>query len=406
MTKTKKKAPPPFRSIIELGGPMLDTDSLRKLAQNEPREFVERARVLVEEGELRWDKVRDLQRLFFSMADVQVPVQVNLGGQRSTIMASAFPLLAGEMSVAQINEAYMGVNTVGQELVTDMEDNKKVTTIAGILSEDNNIDRVDEGKPFPLVGAGEEKFQILHKRNGRRMQITAEMIEENDIAGIVDRLDAIGEIAAELIEEQTLRRVFDIDGSGTSPAEPYVLHHKGVGKALFRTNANNGLDRLPSTGNRVTTNALSDTSKLDTARARLAAMKNSRGKRIALPVSEMQLVVPDALSGLAATLLNSELQPGVENELNTWGPRGQWRPQLLSSPKIDDLSTTAWYLGNFRKQFRRKWKLRFETVTLTGNLQKFLESRIAYQSRTAWDVEVGARDYVYVVQCLSSTTAP
>lgn len=406
MSKTNKKAPPPFRSIIELGGPMLDTDSLRKLAQNEPREFVERARVLVEEGELRWGKIRDLQRLFFSMADVQVPVQVNLGGQRSTIMASAFPLLAGEMSVAQINEAYMGVNTIGGELCEDMEDNKKVTTIAGILSEDNNIDRVDEGKPFPLVGAGEEKFQILHKRNGRRMQVTAEMIEENDIAGIVDRLDAIGEIAAELIEEQTLRRAFDIDGSGTSPAEPYVLHHKGVGKALFRTNNNNGLDRLPTTGNRVTNNALADTSDLDNARARLAAMKNSRGKRIALPVSEMQLVVPDALSGLAATLLNSELQPGVENELNTWGPRGQWRPKLLSSPKIDDLSTTAWYLGNFKKQLRRKWKLRFETVTLTGNIQKFLESRIAYQSRTAWDVEVGARDYVYVVQCLSGTTAP
>ena len=108
--------------------------------------------------------------------------------------------------------------------------------------------------------------------------------------------------------------------------------------------------------------------------------------------------------GAAAKILNSELVPGVENEVSNWGPRGQYRPKLLSSPKLDDISTTAWYLGAFRRQFIRKWKLRFEYVTLSGDTKDFLERRIAFQARIGWDVEIGATDYVYVVQNLSSTT--
>jgi len=73
---------------------------------------------------------------------------------------------------------------------------------------------------------------------------------------------------------------------------------------------------------------------------------------------------------------------------------------------LDDLSTTVWYLGWFEKQFKRKWKLRFEYVTLGQDTESYLRSRIAFQARLGWDVEIGATDYVYVVQCLSATTAP
>jgi len=92
--------------------------------------------------------------------------------------------------------------------------------------------------------------------------------------------------------------------------------------------------------------------------------------------------------------------------LNNWGPRGQWRPRLLSSPKLDDLSTTVWYFGWFQKQFIRKWKLRYETVTLGTNTESYLRSRLGFQARIAWDCEIGAVDYVYVMQNLSATTAP
>jgi hypothetical protein len=174
---------------------------------------------------------------------------------------------------------------------------------------------------------------------------------------------------------------------------------------LYSSTANTPSTRTPS-GTRVTNNALVDETDLDAVRSVLAAMKNERGKRIAIPISRCTLLVPDALAGVANKLLNSEYVPGVVNEVSSWGPRGQYRPKLRTSPKLDDISTTAWYLGQFDKQFVRKWKLRMEYMMLTGDTESKLRARIAAQFRIAWNCEIGARDHVYVVQSLSGTTAP
>jgi len=401
----KKENRSRFISDVQFGNVGLDIGALRGLARSEPDAFMGKCQKLIDSGELRWDKINNLKNLFLALSDVQVPARVNLMGQQRAIMASAFPLLSGALTVAGINEAYDGVSTIGQDLVTEMEDNKKISQYASILSEDTHIDRVDEGQDFPEIGAGEEKYEIRNKRNGRRISITGEMIEENDLANITQRVNALGEIAGEMIEEQTLSRVCDINGSATSPAEPYVLRLNGSGTQLYNSTANSPGTRAPS-GTRVRNNALSDGTDLDAARAVLAAMLNSRGKRIAIPLSRCTLLIPDALAGIASKIINSELEPGVVNEINNWGPRGQYRPRLRSSPKLDDLSTSVWYLGWFERQFIRKWKLRFEFVSLSGDTESFLKSRIAFQARVAWDCEIGATDFVYVVQNLSATTAP
>jgi len=386
-------------------GRQMDVDGLRSMAQRDPAQFAARTQDLIDSGELRWSKVRDVKGLFHKLDGISVPAAVSVAGETRAIQASAFPLLAGGMTIAGIQEAYESVPAIGGELVTETEDNKRVSIYAGITSEDVNIDRVDEGKDFPEIGAGEEKYEIRSNRNGRRLSITAEMIEENDMPAIVERVNALGEIAAETVESQTLRRVTDHTGSAASGAEPYVLHLNGAGTALYNATAANPGARAAS-GTRVTNNALVDETDLEAARAKLVAMRNSRGERIFVPMSRCILLVPDALAGTAAKLTLSEYQPGVENELNAWGPRGMYRPRVLSSPKLDDLSTSAWYLGDFQRQFKRKWKLRFEYVTLSTDTESFLRSRLAFQARVAWDVEVGAVDYVYVVQSLSATTAP
>ena len=402
MTVLKRGEKPRITSNIVVGTRGIDVAGLREFAQRNPDRFVRLADDLIGQGKLTWRKLKNVTHLFRALIDLQVPTQQTVMGARSTVMASAFPVLISGMTIAAINEAYEAVETIGQELVTDREDNKKITTIAAILSEDVKADRVEEGKVFPLVGSSDEKFQIGHLRNGRRMQITAEMIEENDISGILELIDSLGEIAAEIVEELTLDRVYDRFGSGSSPAEPYVLRHNGVGKTLYTTSGT--LHTRAPGGTLVVNNALADATNLEAARVLLAKMLNSRGRRRGMRVSRMQLVVPDALATVASKLLRSELEPGVENELNDWGPRGSYQPKLISSPKLDDISTSTWHLGDFKKQFVRKWKLRFEPMSLAGNTQKMLESRIAYQSRLAWDVEVGCRDYGCVVQSRSGTT--
>lgn len=401
MAEEKKRQ---FVSNVQVGTGGMDIAGLRQLGIDHPQQFAARMQDLIDKGLLRWEKVRDLKGLFAATGDIQVPVVVELmPGVKRSIYASAFPLLAGGMTVAAVNAAYERVPTIGQELVTEMEDNKRFTVIASVESLDVNKDGVREGEDYPEIGASEETYRISHKRNGRRIAITAEMIEENDVANIVALVNALGEIGADYVEELTLDRVTDRYGSASSPAAPYVLNLKGTDTQLYNATANNPGTRAPS-GTRVATNSLVDGTDLENARVVLAAMLNSRGKRIAIPMSQCKLLVPDALASVAFKILNSEYEPGVENELNSWGPRGKYRPKVVSSPKVDDISTTGWYLGRFARQFVRKWKQRFEYITLTGDTQAFLMRRVAFQARMGWDCEVGARDYNQVVQSLEGST--
>jgi len=398
-----------FRTNLVPVGRRLSLYDLRSLARSEPRDFIHKISQGVADGKLSLKDIRDWKGLYSVLADVPVQVSMDIAGAQRTISASAMPIFTGTLAIAAINEAYAAVPSVGEQLVTDFEDSKKVTSIGAIHTLDKEgTDEVKELKDFPEVGVSEEKVEIRHKRNGRKITISAEAIEENDVADIVSRINALGEIAGEWIEEQTLERVTDHYGSGASPAEPYVYRPAGTGTQLYIATANYPGARAPS-GTRVNNNALVDETDLAAARTVLRAMKNARGKRINIPWSEVQILVPDALEDTLMKIVSSELVPGVENEVSGWGPRGKYYIPLercLSTPKLDDLSTSAWYMGAFKRQFRRKWKLRFEYVTLGSDTQAYLNSRVAFQARIAWDVEVGAVDYVYCVQSLSATTAP
>lgn len=392
---------PRLVNSIQVGsGNRLSMADLRMFAKNDPVGFVTRTQAMIDSGKLSWNDITDLRGMFQALGDVQVPVEIEIAGVQRSIMASAFPLLSGNLVVKAVNAAYESVETIGQELVQDMEDAKAVTVIANIHSMDVDKDSVKTSEDYPEIGATEEKFEIRNKRNGRMISINAETIEENNVADIVTRCNALGDIAADRVEEQTLARVTDLNGSTASPTEPYVMHQDGAAIALFSTSA-----KARGT-NRINSNALVDYTQLNAARALLANMKNSRGKRINIPISQCTLLVPDALVGTALTILKSEYIPGDFNALNPWGPKGIYQPKLLSSPKLDDLSTTAYYIGIPRKQFVRKWKLRFEYMTLTGDTESLLRRRVVFQARIGWDVEIGASDYVYWVQSLSGTTAP
>lgn len=397
-----------FIPDIRPGSPGMSIYDLRTTAKADPAAFVHKVHDLVAAGKIRLSQIRDIRSLYQGLADVRVPITVDMMGAQRAMSASAFPILVGAAIIAAINEAYLQYPAIGQELVSEMEDSKKVTSIAAIHSLDVNVDEVKELDEFPEIGAKEEKVEIRHRRNGRRLTISAEMVEENETADIVQRVNALGMIAADWVEELTLDRVYDKFGSKASPSEPYVYRPEGTGTALYSATANTPGTRAPS-GNRINSNALVDETDLDAARTRLASMKNERGKRINIPYSERKLILPDALMPTALKILNSELVPGVVNEVSNWGPRGKFNipvERVVSSPKLDDISTGCWHYGAPQMQFVRKWKLRFEYVTLGEDTESYLRSRIAFQARIAWDCEIGSTDYVYVVECLAATTAP
>jgi len=391
-------------------GRSLSVYDLRNLAKNDPKNFLHKVNSGIESKKLKLSDIRDIKGLYGALADVQIPVVMTdpVGIQRA-IHASAFPILTGTLAIAAINEAYEGVPNVGGELVTEMEDSKKVTTIAAIHALDKEVDELKEGQDFPEIGVDENKVEIRNKLNGRKLVISADAISENEMADIITKVNALGIIAGEHIEEQTLERVTDHYGSGTVPAEPYVYRPNGTGTQLYSASANTPGTRAPS-GTRINNNALVDSSDLEAVRTVLRAMRNARGRRVNIPWSEVIILVPDALLGILLPILNSEMVPGTVNEASNWGPKGRYhisRERVVSTPKLDDLSASAWYAGAFKRQFKRKWKLKFEYVTLGQDTQAYLNSRVAFQARIAWDVEIGSNGaYESCVQSIDGTTAP
>lgn len=396
-------------NIVPVTGRNLSLQCLRTLAKNEPDVFVHKIQEGVNKGKLNFKDFKDLRALYGALADIEVNVIMqDPSGTQRAISTSAFPILTGTTAIKAINDAYLEYQTIGGQLVEEIDDPKKITTIAAIHNQDKDQDEVKELKEFPEVGSVEEMVEIRHKKNGRKLTISAEAISENEVANIVSKLNSLGKIAAKHVEKLTLRRVTDYDGSASSAGEPYVYRPNGTGTTLYSASANTPGTRTPS-GTRYTSNALVDETDLDNARTRLRSVVDEQSERINIPWSMVYLLVPDALVGTALKILNSEYVPGVENEVSNWGPKGKFYippERVLTSPKLDDLSTSAWYLGAFKEQFKRKWKMRFEYVSLGQSTQAYLDSQVAAQFRVAWDCEVGAVDYVYVVQNLSGTDSP
>lgn len=390
---------------VQVGSSGLDVAGLRELAKNNPQEFAQRASDIIESGDFTWTDVSDLKGFYRAFADIPVQAQVEDNGQFRTMDTAAFPLLAGNLSLAGVTAAYEAMPKVGGELCTDMDVNKKEVNFVNITHSAPEGTRTAEGQDFPMAGAGEERYTIRTERHGLRIAVTQELIEENDVVGVMQRLNYLGEKMAKEIEIATLKAVTDHTGSAASPVEPRALIVNGSPSPLFTT-TNSVQTRLPSNGNRLTSNAFVDASDLDNARIRLAAMTDSEGDRIPLRYGDLVLLIPDALLGPVSQLLGSQMEPGNINALNNWGPQGMWRPKVVSTPFLDALSSTAWYLGNFKRQFKRCWKIKMENLSLSDP-KTYLTKRVAFESRVAWALGIGSTDQgVYVTQNLSGSTAP
>lgn len=403
----KKKKRDVFQSNIHIGGSGVDIAAMRSKALADPELFAHDLEEIVNGKEgLRWEDIKDLRALYVGLGDVMIPTRTEvIPGYFRAAQSSAFPVLAGLLTVQGIQDRYDIVPTIGELLVTEITDNKKVSIISNVFAEDKDTESVAEGKDFPEIGVGEEWVEIRHLKNGRILRITKEMITENDVVNIINRINFLAEFYITTKEILTIKRVIDLFGSGASQVEPFAYRPKAVGTQLYNTTADNPGTRAPS-GTRQNNLALADVVSLETARQFLQTMEDFNGNPRAIPMSRAILLVPDALDATAASILNSEMVSGVENEKSDWGPTGRHRPTLVSSPRLDVYSANTWFLGDFKRQFIRKTKSALEVVNLGTDAEAYLRAEIAFQSRASWDIEVGAQDYGFVAQFLAATTPP
>ena len=112
----------------------------------------------------------------------------------------------------------------------------------------------------------------------------------------------------------------------------------------------------------------------------------SAGQAPALPVT---------LEITAIRIINNEvLAGGTNNERNPMANKFK----ILSHPLLDDQSTTAWYLGDFKKNFREKVIIPPQVLTrrMGDNNEDAWRKDIVASVKVRYDSQVGAVDYRYV----------
>ncbi len=410
---TTNKYRPFSESFVRYGTPAVSFEALRHLAEKDPTGFMYKAQTLIDDGKLRFEDLplRALDTLLDGI-DVQCTMARPGGGQRA-ITTGAFPLLTSATMIAKIRNAYESVPTIGDQLVEEETDHRtKISTVASIYGENKDVDGLKPEEAYPEIGASESYATILSRKNGRMLSITQEMIDQNQSSDIVRRLNYLGTFANEEIEDLTIKRVTDYDGSKSSPAEPYAYRPSGSGTNLYENATNTSWEKagvMAPSGNQVQSNALQDRTDIQNALDLLHTMKTTDGRYLNVDEAALILLIPYELRGNAFSIANSTYVPGVENMKAEFGDQGFMpiKDKILWSSRLSALSAATWYLGDFKKQFIRKWLVQLEYVNLSGvNTEAYMSNRIRIRMRVGWDCEVGATDYTRVVQNLGATTAP
>ena len=69
----------------------VDIYALRELAKAEPVEFMRKVEALVQKGHISLNTLRRWDVLYAGLADVKVPITMEIAGANRAVMASAFP---------------------------------------------------------------------------------------------------------------------------------------------------------------------------------------------------------------------------------------------------------------------------------------------------------------------------
>lgn len=179
---------------------------------------------------------------------------------------------------------------------------------------------VVEGAEYKYGTVGDTGENIVLATYGRLFSITRQAI-------INDDLDAFSRIPR-LMGRAAIRTVGNL-AYGVLSSNPVMAD----GKALFHADHAN----LAAAG------AVLSTASVDAARVAMARQKQAGQDQGALNIRMRYLLVPVALEGAANVVRNSEYEVGASSRNNTTPNTVRNVFDVISDPRLDDASATAWY---------------------------------------------------------------
>ena len=299
------------------------------------------------------------------------------------VAASQFQTLVGVLLSKKMLDAYEAAIKLADKLTSKFNSNLESDKIPGAFVK-GDLEDVDEGQPYPQLGDIEEKYVTIdHQKRGLMLNVTEEAVRFDRTGLVMMRAQQFGERAGIDRESRVMKGVQDVSGF-----EPY--YPTGTVEGMYQ-NAQGAGD--PHEYDNLITDVLADYTDINALWTLLQLMKDDNGDPI---MNEPKiLLVPVTLGVTAIRVIKNTVLAGAANsEINPFANRFE----ILDSSYLDAQSVTAWYLGDFKKQFLEKVIIPMQVLTrpMSDKHQEGWNNDILAQFKLRYDMTLGARDYRFV----------
>lgn len=298
------------------------------------------------------------------------------------VTASQFSTIVATLLSKIVMDAYTEDSKIGDLLVTKFTSTQETDKVPGGYLEGGLAD-VNEHGEYPHIGDVQEKYvEIGHQKRGMIIDVTDEAVRFDRTGIVMDRAAQLGRRMARDRELRILNTVQDITSY----------------KAWYPSGSNEDLyaDALGSathTYDNLVTDVLADYTDVSALYNLLRLMKDENADPIR--IDPKILLVPVALEITANRIIVNDVLPGgTNNERNPFANRFK----VLASQDLDAQSSTAWYLGDFKKQFKEKVVIPPQVARRRygDNNEDAWRRDIVASYKVRYDCSYGAVDYCYV----------
>ena len=255
--------------------------------------------------------------------------------------SSAFPKITGALISKKVQEGYDLEYGIGDKLVTVVQSSVKDETIVG-FGADNQMKEVLEGINYEEGSITEKYHKIKNTKKGRIISLTEEMVRFDQTGQMLMKAQQIGESAKSDREKTIMNAVLELTSTGQlaawRPAGTATTLYSNTSTDPYTTAT---LDNLLSTG-------LADNTDLAEAAALFGQFTDEQG--LPMRVRPKTLLVAMALQPIAYGIVYSGQNTILTSPA---GVKNQYKgTEVLDSTFIDQQSSaTAWWYGDFKKQF-------------------------------------------------------
>lgn len=265
----------------------------------------------------------------------------------SGVNSTAFLNITGQLLVNEVMQTWNGPQFIADQLCTTVSTKlPRGEKIPGLAQIGNEAEAIGEGKPYPLVGFGEDWIETPEAiKRGMICPVTREAIVSDLTGQILERAREVTKWIRYNKEIRVLQTALGITSS-----------YKRKNKSIVATYGDNSGDH--DFDNLAASNTLADWTDIETAELLFDAMVDPN-TGTPIMVNSDTIVVPSALKHTARRIVNAteirtgDITTGTGTQTLSANPvAGDY--SIVSSQLVKTVTTSdsTWFIGDFKGAFR------------------------------------------------------